>query len=128
MNDDVYIERLGSLPEGIEVWLVDGRAVRHDFIDFVEGGHDLVYDWIPERQIWIDNDLSRDEWPFVIVHEAIERALMEDGMEYDPAHDEANKVEDKLRHEPGDIDPAHLERLVPVHVARIRASFTRRNR
>lgn len=72
---------------GISVWEVDGELVRDFFYDsFTEGGHDLVYNWIPEKEIWIDNDVVEKERPFIILHEFVERCFMEKGMVYEKAH------------------------------------------
>jgi hypothetical protein len=80
------------------VWLVDGKAVRDTLCDdFAEGGNDRAYDFIPEGEIWIDDDVSRAEVPFVRAHEARERECMDAGMSYEQAHAEANRVEQEMR-------------------------------
>lgn len=69
-----------ELDSGVSVWIVDGRLVRSVFdIDFTEGGHDKVYEYVPSREVWIDNDLDGRESPFVLFHELHERNLMEQG-------------------------------------------------
>jgi hypothetical protein len=61
----------------LKVWIVDGELVRSAiYINFTEGGHDKVYPFVPENEIWIDDDLSRDEMKFVLLHELYERNLM----------------------------------------------------
>jgi len=85
---------------GVSVYLVDAELVRDFFdVDFVEGGHDKVYNYIPENQIWIDIQLPRKDRVFVLVHESFERNLMSKGMEYNKAHIKANREEYKFRHE-----------------------------
>ena len=80
------------------VWLVDGRKVRdHYDIDFTEGGHGLVYDWIPKNEIWIDDDLNPSERKYVLAHERFEWKKMDQGMEYDDAHEAASKAELQMR-------------------------------
>ena len=70
--------------KNVKVWLVNGRLVRDlFFIDFTEGGHDKVYPFIPENEIWIDDDVNPDERKFVLLHEMHERNLMEKGWPYD---------------------------------------------
>ena len=92
-----YLRKLYTMGE-LTIWLVDGRWVReHLFMDFTQGGHDIVYDWIPKNQVWIDDDLSADERPFVIEHELYERDKMKKGMGYERAHGYANVVEKALR-------------------------------
>jgi len=60
------------------------------------GGHHLVFNYIPENQIWISNKLPKEERDRVILHEFTERALMEKGMAYDLAHIEALKTEGNI--------------------------------
>lgn len=90
------LKEIGS----IKVWLVYGRIVRSLFdLDFVEGGHDLIYDYIPRNEIWIDNDLLANERKYVIVHELYERSLMEKGLSYNQAHKKASQLELQARKE-----------------------------
>ena len=46
-------ERLWKkLENGLSVWIVNGRLVRSVFdIDYTEGGHDYVYEFVPERSL-----------------------------------------------------------------------------
>jgi hypothetical protein len=118
------VERLtkgGSLPEpsrvhlvlwkhltsGVSVWIVDGRLVRSVFdVDFTEGGHDHVYEFVPQNEVWIDNDLEESERPYVLLHELHERNLMGKGMNYDDAHEDSSKLEYHLRHNPDELHAA----------------------
>jgi hypothetical protein len=98
----VYAGRYATLPdpEGpIEVRLVDGMVVRALYkTDYTEGGHGYVYGWVPRREIWVERDIAEAELPFMVAHEYTELRLMRDeGMEYDPAHRIASKVEFALR-------------------------------
>jgi len=89
----------------VDVWIVDGELVRSIFfIDFTEGGHDKVYKFIPEGEIWIDNDISIKERKFVLLHEAHERDLMSKGMKYDDAHRDSSRIEFFCRHHPEVLD------------------------
>ncbi len=103
----------------VKVWIVDGEAVRDlFFIDFVEGGHGYVYPFIPKDEIWIDDDVSREEAKFVLLHELHERNLMAKGWCYDTdtkanlktgkikksAHQSASKIEYACRRGKKDID------------------------
>lgn len=56
-------ERLWKkLENNISVWIVNGRLVRSVFdTDFTEGGHDYVYEFVPENEVWIDNDIEEKE-------------------------------------------------------------------
>jgi hypothetical protein len=61
----------------LKVWIVDGELVRSAlFIEFTEGGHDKIYPFVPENEIWLDDDLSPDEKRLVMLHELHERNLM----------------------------------------------------
>lgn len=62
---------------GLRVWIIRGELVRDRlFIDFTEGGHDKVYPFIPDGEIWIEDDLNPNERKFVLLHELHERNLM----------------------------------------------------
>jgi len=90
------------IDNGIEIWLVNGDFVRSNFdIEFTEGGHGLVYGFIPKDEIWIDDDLTKNERAYVIIHEFFERDLMKKGMGYENAHKEASELEFDCRRHPG---------------------------
>lgn len=83
----------------LKVWIVNGEAVRDIFfIDFTEGGHDRVYNFVPRNEIWIDDDLMPEDIKFVLLHEIYERRLMSKGMSYDSAHKKASHLEQSCRH------------------------------
>jgi len=89
---------LEKIPNGVSVWLVDGKLVRTVFdVEFTEGGHDLIYDFVPKNEVWIDNDVLEEERKFVILHETYERELMKKGMLYPLAHKKASKIEWQAR-------------------------------
>jgi hypothetical protein len=78
----------------IKIWIVRGELVRDlFFLDFTEGGHDKVYSFVPENEVWIDDDLDVDERRFVILHELHERNLMSKGKNYDSAHRSSSEIE-----------------------------------
>ena len=82
----------------VRVWLVNGFAVRNRFtLDFIQGGHNLRYRFIPFDEIWIDNAVLPHERRFVVVHELVERELMLQGMTYNKAHEWANRIELQAR-------------------------------
>ena len=90
---------LARMPDA-DVWLVNGKKVRAQHIEFVEGGHDLVYDWMPKREIWVDDALHPSEFSAVMIHELYERELMKKGVPYSKAHLRANRVELGVRRKP----------------------------
>ena len=90
-----------KLENGISVWIVNGRLVRSVFdIDFTAGGHDYVYEFVPENEVWIDNDIDEDERGYVLLHELHERNRMAAGWPYNKAHAESSRLESRCRHHP----------------------------
>lgn len=103
----VHVRLWKMLTSGVSVWIVDGRLVRSVFdVDFTEGGHDYVYEFVPESEVWIDNDLEEVERPYVLFHELHERNLMAAGWDYDRAHDDASRLEYYYRHNPNELHAA----------------------
>lgn len=96
----VHCRLLGRVKNNLAVWLVNGRLVRSVFdVEFTEGGHHLVYQYVPEKEIWIDDDLIVKERPYVIFHELFERGLMKrEGLSYNQAHRRASRLEWRARH------------------------------
>ncbi|GAC1515766.1 MAG: hypothetical protein NVS1B4_07610 [Gemmatimonadaceae bacterium] len=95
------------LENGIEVWFVDGRLVRSVFdIEFTEGGHDYVYEFVPSSQVWIDDDVHESERGFVLFHELHERNLMAKGMAYNAAHADSSRLEKRYRNHPAQLHEA----------------------
>ena len=85
----------------IKIWLVDGNLVRSFFLlDYCEGGHGLVYPFIPKNEIWIEQAISPQERKYIILHELHERHLMSQGKSYKNAHIGATEVEDYYRENP----------------------------
>jgi hypothetical protein len=106
----VHVRLWKALESGVSVWIVDGRLVRSVFdIDFTEGGHDYVYEFVPENEVWIDNDLDEPERPYVLLHELHERNLMAKGWTYSKAHEDASKIEYNYRHHPNELHLALSE-------------------
>jgi hypothetical protein len=110
----------GKNTKNIHIYIVNGAIVRSLFnVDFNQGGHDLVYSFIPENEVWIDDDLYKKERTFVLIHELHERKLMVKGWKYDNlgitkikrlkgdnkkyAHPSAEDLEFWCRHHPRSI-------------------------
>lgn len=94
----IHLKLLGKTAN-LAVWLIDGRLVRSDFdINFTEGGHDLVYNYVPKNEIWLDNDIVPGERPYVLLHELFERLQMGKGLSYNQAHRRASRLEWQARH------------------------------
>ena len=104
---DVHKHLWKKLENGVAVWIVSGRMVRSVFdIDFTEGGHDYVYEFVPEKEVWIDDDILEPERPYVLVHELHERNRMASGWPYSKAHAESSRVEYRCRHHPDELHDA----------------------
>lgn len=109
----IHKDLLQIYSKNIEVWIVDGELVRDFFfIDFTEGGHDLVYPFVPKEEVWIDDDVSQKERKFILLHELYERYLMsQEKMDYDSAHLKASRLEYQCRHNPERIG-GHLKKYM----------------
>ena len=102
-----HTTRIGVVDD-VNVYIVDGDWVRRQFcMDYVFGGHDLVYGagnkahpeltFIPDKQIWIDGRMESYEQTMTLFHEIFERRQMEKGVSYGKAHAAANRAERALR-------------------------------
>jgi len=79
-----------GLRDGLMVWIVDGYLVRKNiFPDFGFSGNDLVYHFIPAKEIWIDGQISCEEMAYSITAEQRERKLMQQGESYSDAYETA---------------------------------------
>jgi hypothetical protein len=98
-ESDYVVRKEWSAEHQINIWDVRGDVVRKRLDPhFVFGGHDLVYPYIEEpRTVWIDVCQDSREIQYTLLHEAIERKLMEKGWRYATAHARAIKAELKLR-------------------------------
>jgi hypothetical protein len=104
-------ERLWKkLESGLSVWIVNGRLVRSVFdIDFTEGGHDYVYEFVPLNEVWIDDAIEENERGYILLHELHERNRMSRGWPYSKAHDESSHIEYRCRHHPDELHDALAE-------------------
>ena len=99
----------------VHVWRVDGCLVRDWYMtQYVEGGHFVVFPWVPRGEIWVERSLDERELPFIVTHEYLEMRLMRDaGLEYDKAHPICSQVEYQLRkgEKPTDLLAANGRKL-----------------
>jgi hypothetical protein len=110
--DRVRKKVLKGYGKKIKVWVVNGELVMDFFyIDFAGGGHDKVFRFIPENEVWLDDDISARERKFILLHEVHERRLMAKGKDYMRAHRSATETEDFFRHHPKGIDKAIREEM-----------------
>ena len=101
-------ERLWKkLEDGISVWIVNGRMVRSVYdIDYTEGGHDYVYEFVPQNEVWIDDAVVETERGYVLLHELHERNLMAKGWPYSKAHADSSRIEYRCRNHPDELHDA----------------------
>jgi hypothetical protein len=104
---DVHVRLWKKLESGVSVWIVNGRLVRSVFdIDFTAGGHDHVYEFVPDGEVWIDDDIEEQERGCVLLHELHERNRMAEGWPYGKAHAESSRLEYRCRHHPDELHDA----------------------
>ncbi len=95
------------LESSVTVWIVNGRLVRSTFdIDFTEGGHDKVYEFVPGEEVWIDDAIFEQERGYILLHELHERNRMAAGWPYSRAHAESSRMEYRCRHHPDELHDA----------------------
>lgn len=103
----VHVKLWKRLEDGVSVWIVNGRLVRSVFdIDFTAGGHEHVYEFVPEGEVWIDDDIEESERGYVLLHELHERNLMAQGWPYSKAHASSSHLEFRCRHHPDELHDA----------------------
>jgi hypothetical protein len=91
-------KKLWKKIDGLSIFIVRGDVVRDKYnINFTEGGHDLIYKWIPKNEVWLDDDLSLEERSKVLLHELYERDKMSRGIKYPQAHFGSSIIEQEYR-------------------------------
>lgn len=98
----IYVQKYATIKDeddSIVIYLVNGEYVRDLYkTDYVEGGHDYVYSWVPLNEIWVDANMQKDEIPVIVLHEFVERTLMRyKKFPYVRAHNIALQIEFKHR-------------------------------
>ncbi len=97
----IHKELLDKYSKKIKVWIINGELVRDlFFLDFTEGGHDKVYHFVPDNEIWLDDDNTMRERKFILLHEMHERNLMAKGWNYEKAHSSSSHIEHICRRNP----------------------------
>jgi len=92
-------KEIGRTSDDWVIYTVQGQYIRNNYdCDFTEGGHFAVYPWVPENEIWIEAEQSKEDIELSTFHEVYECKLMTlTGMDYDSAHDETIEVEKAAR-------------------------------
>ncbi len=111
----VYMGKIDSL----SIYIVDGETVRREiYPDFIFGGNEQRYSFVPHNEIWIDNSVSNREYMTTLRHEINEMVLMRDaGMTYIQAHDSSLMLEVKLRNDFRNESLEHEKSLPEVFVS-----------
>ena len=111
LSNEFTKEAREKYKQAVDVYIVDGDWVRSNInVDYVEGGHEAVYDYITKGEIWVEDMEDKKEMWFNFQHELYERSLMiaNPKMSYDTAHDKAVQRETKQRHK---LDPKYTGQL-----------------
>jgi hypothetical protein len=108
-----------GLKDGFQVWIVDGAIIRKNiFNEFVYGGNDERYPFVPGKEIWIDNSISSEEFETTLAHEINERDLMAKfEMTYFDAHDSSLALELQMRRNYSKVCENHeigLKKVAPI--------------
>lgn len=116
--DSITIQNIYRVPvgirNGIAIWIVDGYMVRKNiYPDFGFSGNDFSYHFIPQKEIWIDGQVSCEETEYSIATELKERALMEMGKSYDDAYSDAIDITQKLRQDMVKLSKSHFRIAIP---------------
>ncbi len=86
----------------LRVWIVDGPLVRKTLHpDFCFSTHDLMNEYIPENEIWLDSAMSSEHTYFALYHALEERRQMEKGMKASSAYEIAleKRIQEQVRQE-----------------------------
>jgi hypothetical protein len=104
--------------DNYKIWIIDGNLVREKiYKEFLYGGNEQRYLFIPKGEIWIDNAISSEEFDLTVAHELNERHLMAKyGWEYQTAHDSSLSLELTIRQKNQEICRAHEASLKKVGV------------
>jgi adenylylsulfate kinase-like enzyme len=92
--DSIQLQNIYRLPigqrNGINIWIVDGYLIRKNiYPDFGFSGNDLTCHFIPQKEIWIDGQVSCEETEYSIAIEMMERQEMTKGKSYSDAYEDA---------------------------------------
>ena len=112
---NVY-QRKSGRREGQDIWIVDGARIRRDVFDeFLQGGNDQRYRFVPHNEIWIDGTTSAEEYIYALMHELHERRQMLTlGLSYDHAHRESLMLELQARRKNAIDSDVHELQLPPM--------------
>jgi len=115
--DNIYLYSWGK-KDNYSIWIIDGNRVREKiYKEFLYGGNEQRYLFVPKGEIWIDNDISSEEFDLTVAHELNERHLMAKfGWTYEAAHDSSLSLELTIRNRNEEICRSHEAALKEVGV------------
>jgi hypothetical protein len=121
--DSIKLQNIYRIPAGkrddVTIWIVDGYMVRKNvYPDFGFSGNDLSYHFIPQKEIWIDGQVSCEETEYSIATELKERKLMESGKSYDDAYSDAIDITQKNRQDMVKLAGSHFRIAIPDSLTR----------
>jgi hypothetical protein len=91
-------KRLVFRTQLVDLYTVDGAAMRARDVSAIGGAHHLVHKMVPRDEAWIERGLGSDG-RFIAAHELAEIYDMRAyGWSYSKAHNRANELENALRH------------------------------
>src|SRR5207249_2177944 len=65
----IYLRKIGRC-QRLDVWVVDGSRIRnHIYDEFLEGGNDQRYRFVPPGEVWVDGATSVEEFEYSAKHE-----------------------------------------------------------
>lgn len=104
--------------DNYSIWIVDGDLVREKiYKEWLFGGNEQRYVFNPKGEIWIDSDISSEEFDLTVAHELNERHLMAKfGWTYQAAHDSSLSLELTIRNNNEEICRSHEAALKKVGV------------
>jgi hypothetical protein len=123
ISDSVQLLNIYRIPAGeresIRIWIVDGYMVRKNiYPDFGFSGNDLSYHFIPEKEIWIDGQVTCDETEYSIATELKQRELMAAGKSYGDAYSDAIDITQKKREDMVKLALSHYKLVIPDSLTR----------
>jgi hypothetical protein len=123
LKDSIRLENIYRVPMGtrdsLSIWVVDGYLVRKNiYPDFGDSGNDMVYHFIPPKEIWIDGQVSCEETEYSVSLEMTERKLMEEGKSYSDAYESAVQTVQDQRKKMESLAASHFKITIPDSLSR----------
>ena len=123
LPDSIQLQNIYRIPmgtkDGISIWVVDGYLVRKNiYPDFGFSGNDLAYHFIPQKEIWIDGQVSCEETDYSVSLEMMERKLMAEGNSYSDSYETAVQMVQKQRNIMENLVKSHFKIAIPDSLER----------